>query len=151
MKCFRIGDARFPLFDATGARLYGGRWNSPGRAVLYAAETYSGAILEILVHANLNRLPRTYGVLIIEIPASLAVERLAPNDLPGWSLSNQAISRAFGDLWLADARSPILMVPSLVTGGREHNVLLNPAHPDFARITHSKPEPVVWDERLFAK
>lgn len=151
MRCFRIGDSRFPLFDGTGARTYGGRWNSPGRAVIYAAETYSGAILKILVHANLNRLPRTHAVLTIEIPAGLAVECLAPNDLPGWSLSNQAISRAFGDRWLADARSPILMVPSLVTGGREHNVLLNPAHPDFARITHSQPKPVVWDERLFAR
>jgi RES domain-containing protein len=138
MHCFRIGDARFPLFDATGARLYGGRWNSPGRAVIYAAETYSGAILEILVHANLNRLPRTHALLTIEVPADVTVERLAASDLPGWDLPNQAISRAFGDRWLDDAR-------------REHNVLLNPAHPDFARIAHSRPEPVAWDERLFAR
>jgi RES domain-containing protein len=151
MHCFRIGDARFPLFDATGARLYGGRWNSPGRAVIYAAETYSGAILEILVHANLNRLPRTHALLTIEVPADVTVERLAASDLPGWDLPNQAISRAFGDRWLDDARTSVLLVPSLVTQGREHNVLLNPAHPDFACIAHSRPEPVAWDERLFAR
>lgn len=151
MKCFRIGDARFPLFDGTGARLYGGRWNSPGRAVIYAAETYAGAILEILAHSNLSRLPRTHAVLTIEVPADLAVESLEASDLPGWNLPNQAISRAFGDRWLAEARSAILTVPSLVTGGREHNFLLNHAHPEFARITHSQPEPVAWDERLFAK
>jgi RES domain-containing protein len=151
MRCFRIGDDRFPLFDGTGARLYGGRWNSPGRALIYAAETYSGAILEILVHANLNRLPRTYAVLTVEIPADVAVERLAASDLPGWNLPNQAISRALGDQWLAEARTAVLLVPSLVTGGREHNVLLNPAHPDFARIAHSKPGPVAWDERLLAR
>ena len=32
--------------------LHGARWNSPGRRVIYAAETYAGALLEILVHAS---------------------------------------------------------------------------------------------------
>jgi RES domain-containing protein len=40
-------------------------------------------------------------------------------------------------------------VPGIVTGGRERNVLLNPEHPEFARITASAPESIVWDERLF--
>jgi RES domain-containing protein len=149
MRCFRIGDARFPLFDGTGARLCGGRWNSPGRAVIYAAETYAGAVLEILVHANLNRLPHTHAVVVIEIPDDLAVEQVAAADLPGWESPNQAVSRAFGDRWLAEARSAALLVPSLVTQGREHNLLLNPGHPDFARIAHTPPEPVAWDQRLF--
>ncbi|MGA3262531.1 MAG: RES domain-containing protein [Terracidiphilus sp.] len=149
MRCFRIGDARFPLFDGTGARLCSGRWNSPGRGMIYAAETYAGAILEILVHANLNRLPHTHSVLAIEIPDRLAVECLPAPALPGWNAPNQAASRAFGDRWLAEARTAVLLVPSLVTQGHENNVLLNPAHPDFAFITHAPPEPVVWDERLF--
>jgi RES domain-containing protein len=149
MHCFRIGDARFPLMDGTGARLFGGRWNSPGRSVIYAAETYAGAILEILVHANLNRLPRMQSVIVIEIPIGLAVERLTAAELPGWSASNLAASRDFGDRWLSESRTAILWVPSLITRGREHNVLLNPAHPDFAQLTHTAPEQVVWDERLF--
>jgi RES domain-containing protein len=151
MRSFRIGDSRFPLLDGTGARLHGGRWNSPGRSVIYAAETYAGAILELLVHANLNRLPRTQAVIAIEIPGELAVERLAARDLPGWDAPNQAVSRDFGDRWLAEARSAILVVPSLVTQGRENNILLNPAHAEFARIRHTPPELVVWDERLFPR
>lgn len=151
MRCFRIADARFPLFDGTGARLHGGRWNSPGRAVIYSAETYAGAILEILVHANLNRIPRTHAVVTIEVPDDVAVECLAASDLPGWDKPDLSISRSFGDRWLVEARTAVLFVPSLVTRGREHNVLLNPAHPDFARLTYSQPEPVVWDERLFAR
>ena len=151
MRCFRIGDSRFPLLDGTGARLHGGRWNSPGSSVIYAAETYAGAILELLVHANLNRLPHTQAVLTIEIPGDLAVKRLAASELPGWDASNQAVSRAFGDRWLAEARSAVLVVPSLVTQGREDNILLNPAHPEYARITHTPPNPVVWDERLFPR
>ncbi|MGD0730551.1 MAG: RES domain-containing protein [Terracidiphilus sp.] len=149
MRCFRIGDSRFPLFDGYGAQLCGGRWNSPGRALIYAAETYAGAVLEIIVHANLNRLPRTYAVLAIEIPDSLAIEHLEAADLPGWDSPNQPVSQAFGNRWLTEARSAVLVVPSLVTQGREHNVLLNPAHPDFPRIAHTPPEAVVWDRRLF--
>ena len=151
MRCFRIGDARFPLLDGTGARLHGGRWNSPGRGVIYTAETYAGAILEVLVHANLERLPRTQAVLAIEIPDDLAGERLAASDLPGWNAPNQAVSRAFGDRWLAEARSAVLMLPSLVTQGHELNLLLNPSHPEFARIRVAGTEPVVWDERLFSR
>jgi RES domain-containing protein len=151
MRCFRIGDARFPLLDGTGARLHGGRWNSPGRGLIYASETYAGAILEILVHANLNRLPHTHAVLTIEIPESVSVERLMASDLPGWNSSSQIDSRAFGDRWLAEARTAALIVPSFVTQGREHNLLMNPNHPEFARILHNAPEPIVWDERLFPK
>ncbi len=149
MRCYRIGDSRFPLLDGTGARLYGGRWNSPGRGVVYAAETYAGALLEILVHANLNRLPRTHAVMVIEIPDDLPLEQLEASRLPGWNAPDQAVSRAFGDLWLAEARTVALLVPSFVTQGRERNVLLNPAHADFARLRPAAPEPVLWDNRLF--
>jgi RES domain-containing protein len=151
MRCFRVADARFPLFDATGARLHGGRWNSPGLSVIYAAETYAGAILEMLVHANIGRVPQTHAVIAIEIPVEMTVERLAASDLPGWDSASQAVSRGFGDRWLQEVRSAVLLVPSLVTQGREHNVLLNPAHPEFAALRPSAPEPVVWDERLFRR
>ena len=36
--------------DGNGARLYGGRWNSIGRPVVYVAGSESLAILKILVH-----------------------------------------------------------------------------------------------------
>jgi RES domain-containing protein len=149
MRCFRIADGRFPLFDPIGARLHGGRWNSPGRGVIYAAETYAGAMLEVLVHSNIGRIPQTHSVITIEIPDELTLELLAAADLHDWQASNQLASRAFGDRWLTEARTAVLKVPSLATQGREHNILLNSAHPDFAKITHTAPEPVVWDERLF--
>jgi RES domain-containing protein len=37
-------------FSGEGSRLYGGRWNSKGIAIVYAAATRSLAILEIFVH-----------------------------------------------------------------------------------------------------
>ncbi|HTD56240.1 MAG TPA: RES domain-containing protein [Silvibacterium sp.] len=149
MRAFRIADRRFPIFDGGGARLVGGRWNSPGRTLIYSSETYSGAMLEILAHANLGRLPRTHAYIEIAIPEDIAFERIEARHLPQWDSEDQLASRAFGDRWLDEQRTAILMVPSLVTRGIEHNVLLNPLHPDFVRIHASEPHEVMWDARLF--
>lgn len=151
MRAFRIADRRFPVFDGTGARLVGGRWNSPGRSVIYAAETFSGAVLEILVHSNLGRLPQTHAVVEIAIPNTVSIETVDEKAVPGWDAEDQIASRAFGDKWLDERRTSVLFVPGAVTRGREHNVLLNPEHPEFKEITASGPQDVVWDERLFRR
>ncbi len=36
-------------FDGEGARLFGGRWNSPGVPAVYASESRALALLEVLV------------------------------------------------------------------------------------------------------
>jgi RES domain-containing protein len=149
MRAFRIADARFPIFDGTGARLIGGRWNSPGHQVIYAAETFAGAILEVLVHANLNRLPLRHAFIEITIPENVKTELIASENLPGWDAPDQIASRAYGDHWIRERRSSVLLVPSTVTGGHERNVLINPEHTDFRRISVTDPEPVRWDQRLF--
>ena len=150
-KVFRIADRRFPVFEGTGARLVGGRWNSPGRAVIYAAETFSTALLEVLVHSNLGRVPKTHVVIEITIPDAVQIEWLRGRDLPGWDTSDQVVSRNFGDRWLEERRSAVLLVPSRVTAGHENSVLINPKHRQFARIAASKPKDVQWDERLFMR
>lgn len=149
MRAFRIADRRFPIFDGAGARRAGGRWSSPGRAVIYCTETFAGAVLEVLVHSNLGRIPKLHAVVEIMIPGEIPIETLVPAVLPGWDAEDQITSRAFGDRWLQEMRTPVLLVPSLVTRGREHNVLLNPEHPAFASITASEPQEVAWDARLF--
>ena len=151
MRAFRIADRRFPIFDGTGARLVGGRWNSPGRPVIYAAETFAGAVLEILVHANVGRVPKTHALVEISIPDDVVSENLTPEMLPGWDAEDQIPSRAYGDQWLEERRAAVLVVPSLVTRGRERNILLNPEHPAFKNIAASKPQDMVWDERLFRR
>jgi RES domain-containing protein len=151
MRAFRIADGRFPLFDGTGARLSGGRWNSPGRAVIYAAETFAGAVLEVLVHANLGRVPRTHAWIEINIPDEVRVESLGAEALAGWDAENPGTARLFGDRWLEEKRSAVLLVPSVVTRGRERNVLINPEHRQFAKIKAGKPAQAAWDERLFQR
>lgn len=151
MIAFRIADRRHPMFDPTGAFLFGGRWNSPGKRMIYAAQTYAGALLEVLVHANLGVVPKTHAAIAIHIPDDLPREVLAIDDLEGWASEDLAASRHFGDGWLEEQRSAVLLVPSVVLRGREFNVLLNPDHPDFPLIRATAPEPVAWDQRLFPR
>lgn len=147
---YRIADRRRPLFDGTGASLYGARWNSPGRPVIYAATTYAGALLEVLVHAGINSVPRHTHWTEINIPPGVSRECPEPNAFPGWDDENCVVSRAFGDAWLSEQRSAALLVPSVVTR-RERNLLINPAHPDFPQIVATAPSPVEWDQRLFTR
>ena len=149
LRAFRIADMRHPIFDGSGAMLHGARWNSPGRRVIYAAETYAGALLEILVHAS-GSVPRSQGYVEIEIPPGLSLEEVTPDDLPRWNSPSYEAARRFGDRWYDERRTPVLLVPSVVTHV-ERNLLINQEHPDFHRISASQPMPVRWDRRLWKR
>lgn len=149
MRFYRIADARHSPESGEGARLHGGRWNSPGRSVIYACETQTGAILEKLVHTN-GRMPKHQICVVFEGPDSLAVESLQAKDVPGWADPDMIASRSAGDAWLERAAIAVLRVPSVVFD-TERNVLINPEHPDFRRIRVVAREPVRWDERLFTE
>ncbi|MBS1821637.1 MAG: RES domain-containing protein [Acidobacteria bacterium] len=149
MLAYRIAPGKHPVFDATGASLWGGRWNSPGRRVIYGAETYSGAMLETLVHLSRPSPPPGFQFVRIEIPDSIPVERVAADALRGWNSLDMKASRAFGDRWYDERRSAVLLVPSVVTLGPERNVVINTEHPDYRSIKVDPPRPVQWDARLF--
>jgi RES domain-containing protein len=149
MRFYRIADSRHSPESGEGARLHGGRWNSPGRAVIYACETMTGAMLEKLVHTN-GRMPKHQVCVTYEAPNALKAVTIEPDALTDWNLPDMIASRKAGDAWLESAESVILRVPSVVFSV-EHNVLLNPAHPDFAKVKVAATEPVRWDDRLFEK
>src|ERR1700689_4984852 len=92
LRAFRRADTGHPIFDGTGAMLYGARWNSPGRRVIYAAETYAGALLEILVHAS-GSVPRSQGYVEIDIPAGVSIEVIPAEDVPGWDTPSSEAAR----------------------------------------------------------
>ena len=151
MRIYRIGDERHPLWDGTGAALVGGRWNSPGRPVIYGSLSYACAMLEILVHASIGRLPATHCFLTADVPEGVSVERHAANTLPsGWNTDQTDAARRFGDQWLHEARCAVLLVPSVIAT-LEWNALVNPLHPDAGRLIVSRPEKVLWDKRLFER
>lgn len=147
----RIADRRFDPFSPIGASLVGGRWNSPGLGVIYASRSYAGAMLECLAHAGIGRVPRTHVAIAITVAGAVTVERHDESSLPvGWDHANLRVARAFGDAWIRERRTAVLVVPSVVAR-REGNVLLNPQHPDFKKIVAGSPELVVWDARLFGR
>ncbi len=148
-RAFRIADVRHEIFDGMGAFLNGARWNSPKRRVIYAAETVEGAILEVLVHARIGKVPRTQAWIEIKVPRAVSIEELSPRDVPGWDAEESSRAREFGDHWHESRRSLILVVPSVVTSGMGRNILINQDHEDFMMLRATLPRPVVWDARLF--
>ncbi len=147
----RIGQARHELFDGAGAALHGARWSRKGQSVIYAATSFSGALLEILVHSNLGRVPRGFAYIQIQIQVEVEMEEIGPEDVPGWDAADGRASRAWGSRWYEEQRTAVLLVPSVPSGGVERNVLIHQRHPDFARITASVPMPVMWDQRIFGR
>ena len=129
--------------------LHGARWNTPGRRVIYAAETYAGALLEILVHTS-GSVPRNQGYVEIEIPADVPVEEITPDEVPRWDSTSFDAAQAFGDRWYDERRTPVLIVPSVATVV-ERNVLINQEHPAFPQLRASEPLPVRWDARLWKR
>ncbi len=150
LTCYRIGDphGQYPIYDATGSTLAPGRWNSLTSPMIYASTNYATAMLEKLVHAG-GALPPRQHFITITIPNGIAYEMVTKDNLPGWHDANCKIARAFGRAWVREARSAVLIVPSVVAR-MDTNILINPAHPEARGIGHSLPEPTWWDGRLFA-
>jgi RES domain-containing protein len=145
MRLYRLGSAAFPIWDGSGAAAYGGRWNPAGVRVIYAAGSLALAMLERLAQRrNLNRTL----LVEVEVPPELAVDDLTPT-LPGnWRALGSLEAAAAGGRWLASRSAPLLRVPSALVP-RETNYLVNPAHPDAARLIVRDPEPLEWDARFF--
>jgi RES domain-containing protein len=147
VRLYRIADARFQPESGGGARLYGGRWNSPGRAVIYASTTYAGAMLEKLVHTG-RQIPKHQVCVTFDSPDDLSVTTLDVKAISSWSDEDYRVSRQAGDAWLIAAQTAILLIPSVVFDV-ERNALINPAHADMPRIRVVGIEPIRWDDRLF--
>ena len=148
MRLWRIGSALHAVWSGEGVRLKGGRWNRPGTAAVYAATSYASAALEVLVHANIGRVPRSLRYVAIDIPDDARIDQVAPDAVPGWDSLPPHASCMFGDAWLRSREGLVLLVPSVITGGLDLNAVVNPLHPDFARVVAADEQPVQWDARL---
>lgn len=135
-------------FDGEGARLFGGRWNTPGIPLIYTAESRSLAVLEILVHLDSPDLLRKYVLFEVKIE-NARVTHLDPGSLPdNWRADPPSIdTQKIGNDWANSARSVVLRVPSAIVPG-EFNFLLNPRHPDFRKLKIGQPESFFFDPRL---
>ncbi len=148
---FRLVKARYAdrAFDGEGAKLGGGRWNSKGVAVVYAADSIALAALELLIHLHSHHVLEHYHLYRIEIGETELLS-LDERDLPkDWRTDPPPTSTAkIGDDWVASGQSLALAVPSAVIPA-QHNVLISPAHSRFARALESvATEPFEFDPRL---
>jgi RES domain-containing protein len=137
--------------SGTGAKITGGRWNRPGRPVLYCANTPSLACLETLVHLGTSGLPFNRYLVSVDIPAAVWKARRTetPNSLPvGWDACPVGkVSLDFGDNWLASGSSAVLVVPSSIVI-EDPVILVNPLHPQAKGITATNVRKWIYDPRL---
>lgn len=138
-------------FDGEGARLFGGRWNSPGTRMVYTSESRSLAALEMLVHLPPGTIGRRWRLLGVELAPDW-IETIPATRLPdGWrSPVIPAVNKDFGDAWVREARAPVLRIPSVIIP-EEYNYLLNPTHPALASLMVVSQTPFAFDPRIVAK
>ncbi|MEP6779870.1 MAG: RES family NAD+ phosphorylase [Gemmatimonadaceae bacterium] len=149
MYVYRLCRSPFATLDGDGSWLYGGRWNSPGRRIVYTSETLALAALEALVHFAVDVAPTDLVALTIKIPDDLVHETIALATLPaGWAqYVDTAECRVLGDRWADSGKTPLLRVPAAPVP-QEHNILINAAHSESSRIRVIEKRPFHFDPRL---
>lgn len=138
----------YPTLDGEGGRLASARWHTAGLPVVYLAASPAGALIEILVHLELDEdeLPATYKLLRVRVPNTLKITspRIPKGDL--WK-SDIDLTRSVGDRWLKSRSSAIARVPSVLLP-HTYNYLLNSLHPEAKRVRIVEVQSAAIDTRL---
>ena len=135
----RAGEA----LSGEGVRLYGGRWNPPGAAVVYASESRALAVLETFVHVTLEARTMQFLLYTITLPKRVRVQRHTRR-----RAREPAGDQEAGRSWIDEGVAFALVVPSVIVP-QETNYVLNVMHPQFAQMRIGKPEAFSFDERLW--
>jgi RES domain-containing protein len=149
MQLWRISN--HASLSGDGGLYASGRWHSRGRRVAYLADHPASALIEVMVHLGIETedLPTHYQLLGVEVPDDIAIMTVGEAALPGGWRDQTELTRARGDDWLRGAESALLRVPSAIVP-KAVNYLLNPAHPDAARVTLAATLRAAFDPRLIA-
>ncbi|MFG6665971.1 RES family NAD+ phosphorylase [Halomonas sp. HNIBRBA4712] len=138
----------FKDLSGLGGTVVSGRWHHKGRPIVYLADCPATALLEVLVHMeiDLEELPDTFTLLKVELPDDVSAQDARTNLPEGW-FENTGLTRRIGDEWLEDARTLLLQVPTAIVP-HNSNFLFNPLHAEAAsaRLTHFD---FPLDSRLF--
>ena len=117
--------------------------------MVYLAESPAGALLEVLVHFNLDSedIPGSYTLLQVSAPEETSVLSLDPSSEAEWR-QVQELTRRIGDEWLASLKTPLARVPSAIMP-HTWNYMLNPEHPDATQVQIAEVIRERFDNRLF--
>lgn len=140
--------SNYQSLSGDGGLHFSARWHTAGRPIVYLAESPAGAMIEVLVHLELDESdwPQSYHLLQVSYPDHLRMETPKPGKSWRGSL---AVSRRVGDEWLGSGRSALARVPSAILP-QTWNVLLNPEHADAKGIRIVRTIKAVYDPRLLA-
>ena len=118
--------------------------------MVYTSPSLSLAAIEFFVHLDPSVAPDDLVACRATLPLDeKTLSRLSLGDLPAdWRTVDNPTLQSIGANWIAAQSSVALEVPSVAVEG-EWNVLLNPTHPDFAKIKFAPPEPFHFDKRMF--
>jgi RES domain-containing protein len=116
------------------------------------AEHAALALLETLVHLEIDPedLPSSFQLLIVDVPDDVAVENLSAHRLSrivGWRHAPHE-TRKLTHGWFLKRRTALLRVPSVIVPAA-YNYLLNPLHPEAARVVIVARQTAEFDTRLF--
>lgn len=140
--------SNYASLSGEGGLLYSARWHTAGHRIVYLAESPAGAMIEALVHLELDETdwPRSYHLMQAEYPESVRVEGLKPTPARSWKTS-LAATRKLGDEWLRSGRSALARAPSAILP-ETWNVLLNPDHSDARQMRILRTIRADYDPRL---
>jgi RES domain-containing protein len=142
--------SNYATLDGVGGLYVSGRWHTKGHPIIYCTLNPATALLETLVHMEIDSedRPERFHVLRIEGPDSLSIESIEGDSLsPNWA-EDMSITQTIGDRWLADGRSLLLQVPSVLVP-ETWNVLVNPQHVEANLLRVAATYEHAFDARLF--
>jgi RES domain-containing protein len=147
MNLWRISDHRD--LSGVGGLKRSGRWHNRGKSVVYLSDSPTGALLETLVHFDLDPedIPEFYTRLKVTIPDDVAIAHLDPPSGEDWKF-DEGLTRGVGDAWLATGNTCLARVPSAIAT-EAWNYLLNPEHPDATRVQIVGVTREQYDKRIF--
>jgi RES domain-containing protein len=135
--------------DGAGGLLASGRWHTRGRRIVYCAPNPATALLEMLVHAEIDRqdLPVHYRLIKVDVPEDVERRAIDMEGLADERRLQPSSTRAIGDVWLRSAATALLDVPCAIVPDT-WNTVINPTHPDARRLTIADVQSFRLDERL---
>jgi RES domain-containing protein len=151
MRLWRISN--YADLSGVGGLKVAGRWHDKGRQIIYAADHPSTALLEVLVHLEIDAedMPDSFQLIEIDVPTGLSIASIEISDLEklsaGWK-GDVRMTRRQALPWFEELKAPVLQVPSVIMPGVS-NFLINPLHADAAKIRVVNVKRYPYDVRLF--
>lgn len=149
MIVFRLARSQYADdLSGKGAELYGGRWNSVGKRLIYTSASRALCTVEIAANLPLGLLPKDYKLITIQFPDKV-IEELSTSLYPiKWdSFPHTDATQKIGNQFILDAEHLVLKVESALVQD-EYNYLINPLHKDFKYVKIKKIEDYGFNERL---